>query len=139
MDDEDLANLLRSSTNPGLPGFYSNTNSTTLSPAADAIDDPFANPFANPFASDNNPYQASGSGFGNGIANLDIKDDIEDVSPYVTKLREEGVVENSYGFSNESSNPYAASAVDTGGFGDTTCKSESHSRKLEQPSLTRCT
>jgi hypothetical protein len=124
MDDEDLANLLRSSTNPGLPGFYSNTNSTTLTPAANAVDDPFANPFANPFASDNNAYQASGSGFGNGTTQLNIKDDSEDVSPYVTKLREEGVVENSYGFKSEPSNPYATSAVDVGGFNDDPCELE---------------
>jgi hypothetical protein len=124
MDDEDLANLLRSTTNPGLPGFYSNTNSTTLTPAANVVDDPFANPFANPFASDNNPYQASGSGlgFGEGSASLNVKDDAEDVSPYVVKLREEGVVEDSYGFDNQPSNPYAAPVMNDVGLNDNPCE-----------------
>jgi len=122
MDDEDLANLLRSSTNPGLPGFYSNTNSTTLTPAANAVDDPFANPFANPFASDNPPYQAAVSDFGNGSTNLNIKDDAEGVSPYVTKLREEGVVEDSYGFKSEPTKPYAESAFNAGFSDDNPCE-----------------
>jgi hypothetical protein len=122
MDDEDLANLLRSSTNPGLPGFYSNTNSTALTPAANAVDDPFANPFANPFASDSDPYQASGSGFGDVSASSNMKSNVEDISPYVTKLREEGVVEESYGFEGQSGNPYAAPSVTTGGFGDDLCE-----------------
>ena len=117
MDDEDLANVLRSTANVGLPGFYSN-NDPTPQPVND---DPFANPFANPFASSDAPTfptTVSGSGFQD-----ESTASGNDTSPYVTKLREEGTIDNDAGFGYQSGYDTGYNKVESSsGFGDSSCK-----------------
>lgn len=114
MDDEDLANVLRSTANVGLPGFYSN-NDPTPQPA---IDDPFANPFANPFASDSPTFPKASSGFAGPSDTVQ-----DDNSPYVTKLRDDGVVADTpgFGYSQGHDGGYIP-AASTSGFRDVPCE-----------------
>lgn len=114
MDDEDLANVLRSTANVGLPGFYSNNDPTPQT----AIDDPFANPFANPFASDSPTFPKASSGF---VGPSDPVQD--DNSPYVTKLRDDGVVADTPGFGYSQGHDGAyIPAASTSGFREVPCE-----------------
>lgn len=97
MDDDDLANVLRSSGNTGLPSFYSPANN-----AGPAAEDPFANPFANPFASGSTQPTELGD---TGQSSSSIDGSQREESPYVAQLQREGVI-----------NPPVDAGVSAGGF-----------------------
>lgn len=113
MDDEDLANVLRSTANVGLPGFYSNNATPQAS-----NDDPFANPFANPFATDVPSFPTATGGFASQAGSSR-----DDESPYVNKLRDEGTIPETPGFASrpEYETGFDASAS-TSGFREVPCE-----------------